>query len=127
MEPIRIMLVGMPRMLSDIIGNVVKKQSDIVVVGELSSRTGLAAEVQRLEPDVVVIGLEGSRLPDECESVFDVDPHVRVLGVSGDGRELFACELRPQSEALGEVSPEKLMQTIRGRGPTRREPGSFER
>src|SRR6266571_423761 len=94
----RIVLAGISRMLSDII-------TDIV--------TSHAATVAEAEADVVVLGLPDEELPSEYAGLLSARPQTRLLGVSGDGRRAFLYELRPYRSALGEVSPQTLLDAIR--------------
>jgi DNA-binding NarL/FixJ family response regulator len=113
LERTRILLVEMPRMLCDIITDVVASQPDMVVVGELPERADLLPAVNRTRADVVVLGLPDSDLPNECGPLFDAHPRSRLLGVAADGRRAFLYELRPQRIPLGEVSPQGLLDAIR--------------
>jgi DNA-binding NarL/FixJ family response regulator len=113
LERTRILLVEMPRMLCDIITDVVASQSDMIVVGELPGRAGLLAAADRTRADVIVFGLGDADLPDDCAPLFEAHPHIRLLGVAADGRRAFLYELRPQRTPLGEVSPQALLDAIR--------------
>jgi len=113
LERTRILLVEMPRMLCDIITDVVGSQPDMVVVGELPERADLIPAVDRTQADVVVLGLRDSELPDDCTPLFDAHPRSRLLGVAADGRRAFLYEMRPQRTPLGEVSPQGLLDAIR--------------
>ena len=114
MRRTRIFLAEMPRMLCDIITSVVATQRDMVVVGRLPDLPGLMTEVSKTGAEVVVIGLPDSTLPAECDRLFDAYPHIRVLGIAADGRRAFLYEMRPHQSPLGEVSPERLVEVIRG-------------
>jgi hypothetical protein len=103
----------MPRMLSDIITDVIGDQPDMEKVGDLPSRDGLRAAVETTAADVVLLGLLDSDLPDDCLPVFTAYPSLRMLGVAADGRRAFLYELRPQRFPLGEVSPNGLVEAIR--------------
>ncbi len=100
-------------MLCDIITDTVTNQCDMEVVGLLTDRRCLLSQATETLADVVVVGLEESELPDECRSLFDTQPWIRVLGIAADGRRAFLYELLPQRSPLGEVSPEQLVEVIR--------------
>ncbi len=117
LQRIRILLVEMPRLLSDIIAETVKSQYDMELVGELANRAGLLAAVDRMGVDVVVVRVNDSELPFEFESLLATHSFIRVLGVAEDGRRSFLYELRPQMTLLGEVSPLELVEAIRAAVP----------
>jgi len=107
-------------MLCDIIEHAVKNESDMVVVGELTDRSYLATTARATEADVIILQLDDSELPAECGALFDARPRIRLLGVAGDGRRTFLYDLRPQRTALGEVSPQRLVDAIRAAVPSDR-------
>src|SRR2546430_12206704 len=76
----------MPRMLCDILADVLSAEPDMEVVGVLSSRGKLRATVAETRADVVVLALRDSRLPDDCGRLLHAHPRIRVLGVTSDGR-----------------------------------------
>jgi len=111
----RVLLVEMPRILCDIISSVVSHELDMEVVGCLGHRGAMGSEARDAEPDVVIVGLPDSELPDECLALLAILPHVRILGVV-DGGQAFLDELRLHRTPLGDVSPESLVKAIRMAG-----------
>jgi len=109
----RIVLAGISRMLSDIITDIVTSQADMEIVGTVTDPAVLAATVAATDADVVVLGLPDADLPSEYAALLSARAQIRLLGVSGDGRRAFLYELRPYRSALGEVSPETLVEAIR--------------
>jgi len=103
----------MPRMLSDILADVLSAEPDMEVVGVLSSRGKLRATVAETRADVVVLALGDSRLPKDCERLLRAHPRLRVLGVTSEGRRGFLFGLRPLKASLGELSPQRLVNAIR--------------
>src|SRR5207253_2357222 len=78
----RILLVEMPRMLCDIVADVLSAEPDMEVVGVLSSRGKLRATVAETRADVVVVALGDSRLPKDCGRLLRAPPRLRLLGVT---------------------------------------------
>lgn len=109
----RILLVEMPRILCDILADVLSAEPDMEVVGVLSSRGKLRATVAETRAEVVVVALEDSELPEDCGRLLRAHPSMRVLGVASGGRHGFLYELRPLKESLGELSPRGLVEAIR--------------
>jgi len=103
----------MPRMLCDILADVLSAEPDMEVVGVLSSRDRLRATVAETRADVVVLALRDSRLPQDCGRLLRAHPRIRVLGVTSEGRRGFLFGLRPLKASLGELSPQRLVNTIR--------------
>lgn len=113
MEPIKILLVGMPRLMADIIEFGLDAHPDMLIVGKLDSRAELVAQTRRTHPDFLVLDLDDARLPEECDAMFAESPHMRVLGLERDGAEAALYELRPRRAALGSISPSELAIAIR--------------
>ena len=112
MEPIKIVLVDMPRMLREIVSQVVAAQPDMEIVRELEAPTRLTQAVDGIGAEFVIAG--GDALtPDDVDALLETHPRMKVLAVAGDGRDAFLYELRPQRVPLGEVSPHTLLEAIR--------------
>ncbi len=122
MRRTRIVLAGISRMLSDIITDVVTSQADMEMVGMVADPGMLATTVAEADADVVVLGVPDAELPSEYTMLLGARPQTRLLGVSGDGRRAFLYELRPHRSALGEVSPQALVEAIRAAGAPHDEP-----
>lgn len=100
-------------MLSDIITDIVTSQPDMEMVGTVTDGAAAAVTVSETDADVIVLGLPDAELPSEYAALLSARPQTRLLGVSGDGRRAFLYEVRPHRSALGEVSPEALIDAIR--------------
>jgi DNA-binding NarL/FixJ family response regulator len=108
----RIILSGLPRMLGEIIRELVRTEPDLCIVGEYRDRGQALEAIERKTPDVVITGLERLARPDVAD-LLGHHPAVRVLAVSADGSESYLYELRPHERMLGEVSPRTLLTAIR--------------
>ena len=113
MDQIRVLLAEMPRILRDVFKQVVADQSDMDVVGELFDPFGLLLAAGQTRADVVILGLHNSEFPGICSHLLSEYPHIKILGVTEDGRRACLYELRPQKIPVGEVSPEGLLAAIR--------------
>jgi hypothetical protein len=123
-EPIRVLLVGMPRMLRGIVNGLVSVEPDLEIVGELGD---VEAELPAIEASGATVVIAGVQAPLLARRLSD---RARVLGVSPDGREGVLYELRPHERVLGEISPATLLAAIRGdpvSGPPVREEANADR
>ena len=107
MEPIDVVLIDVPRMLSDIVTNVVAPQPDLRLV----ERT---AGEPVPEADVAVACVDDGELPPRLAELLCGHPCMRVLALSEEGRHAFVYELRPFRNELTDVSPASLLAAIRG-------------
>jgi chemotaxis response regulator CheB len=111
-EPSRIVLVDMPRILREIIERAVADEPDMEIVDSEAGNMPLREAIEASEPDFVIAGADYDF--GEVARVLDERPRLRVLAVAGDGREAFLYELRPTRTPLGEVSPRTIVDAIRG-------------
>ena len=110
MRPIRIALSGMPRLLRDIIVQVIGRERDMAIVGEGSDATQVDALLRQEPADVVIVdgasGDDGRRLLQEHQQL-------KVLALSGDGRTAALHWLEPRLHTCSDVSPDGLVRLIR--------------
>ncbi|MEU4219133.1 hypothetical protein [Actinoplanes sp. NPDC026623] len=114
MEEIRVLLTDLPRMLREILRNLLAAQPEMVVEIADEPRAPLVSAVDRTRAHVVILGQEAPAMPSRCRDLLERRPRVQVMTVSVDGRRICLYGLRPYREPLGEVEPEKLVDTIRG-------------
>jgi AmiR/NasT family two-component response regulator len=102
----------MPGVYADIMSTSLAKRAEIAIVGRLSSRQDLNAEMERLAPDVVFIGLEKGEGNGDVNETLYACPKGCVVAVSFDGRNATVQVLRPESIALGAVHPDVIASAI---------------
>jgi DNA-binding NarL/FixJ family response regulator len=91
----------------------VARQHDMAVVGRATSLGELLELARATAPDVVVIGLYDSELPEACLDLLWERPRVKVLGIEEHEGRAYLYELRPEQVEIGEVSPDEVVDTIR--------------
>ncbi|MBR0820236.1 hypothetical protein [Bradyrhizobium liaoningense] len=108
----RVAFVTMPGVYADIMSASLAKRTDVAIVGSLSTRHDLTAEIERLAPDVVFIGLS------ENEGEADVGQALRacrdgcVIALAFDGRSATLHFLRPHRIAFGAAHPDHITSAI---------------
>jgi hypothetical protein len=120
MKRIRILLAGMPRMLLDMITDIVAPHSEMMIAGRMQDTADLRAAVKRARADVVILNEPAIGPPLIYEELLYSRPRLGVLSITSDGRKFILHKLRPVRTALGEVSPDSLVQAIQSnaqRGP----------
>lgn len=113
MAEIRVLLAEMPRMLHDIVTDIVSSQPDMLVAGPPASRDDLARAVRHSSADVVIAGQRGATEPNGYGELLVAFPRLKVLSIAGDGRRTSLHEMRPCTVPLGEVSVDELVEAIR--------------
>src|SRR5262249_53645779 len=112
-KPRRIVVIGMSRMLREIVLETISAAPDLEVAREYERPVDLTKVVERDRPDLVVAGADGLE-EGEIERALDDAPRLKVLGLADDGRQLLLYELAPQRFELGQASPQRLLEVLRG-------------
>jgi DNA-binding NarL/FixJ family response regulator len=100
---LRILVVGLPRLVRDMIERSIKAQPDMEVVGKAGAGS----------PDFVVCGFDFPWLPDHQRALLEAQPNAKVLGIEAAGGHAYLYEMRAQRVAIGEVSPDDIVAAIR--------------
>jgi DNA-binding NarL/FixJ family response regulator len=110
---IRILLAGMPRMLLDMMADIVAEHAEMVIAGKMQETADISAAVKKTKADVVILKESAVDEWQNQRELLYSRPHLRVLSITSDGHHFFLNKLRPIRAALGEVSPESLARAIR--------------
>lgn len=113
MRPIRIVLGGLPRMLRDIVVEVVKSEADMSIVGEVSAAGSVQELVDEARPDVVVFDEASLQAAGGTERLLRDHGDVKLLVLSDQGRDAAAHWLEPRSLSAVDLSPARLLTLIR--------------
>jgi DNA-binding NarL/FixJ family response regulator len=109
-----VLLAEMPRMLVDIIKDIIASHEDIDVIAEFAGSNDLTQAAIRTRADVIVVGNAAGSSQDYHE-LLRRRPELKILTITADGRRGYLHELQPQVISLGELSPDTLIDAIRGR------------
>lgn len=115
MPRIRLLMSVMPPMLGDVISALAAKEPDVEVVGHVGRDADLAAAIDECRAEAVVIGALDSN-PAVCEQLLMSHPRLRILILGEGGRVGYLDRLAPQRTVIRDISPEELLDAIRGVG-----------
>jgi len=127
-DPIRILLVDDQRLMREGLHILLELEPDLEVVGEVSDREALLAQIDRLEPDVVVteclpFNSHGRTTIETIEAIRKTAPGVRVLGwACRASSEQFSLALKAGADGFltREAAGSDVVNALRciGRGQT---------
>jgi DNA-binding NarL/FixJ family response regulator len=110
---IHILLACMPRMLLDMVTDIVAAHPEMTIVGKIQENADICTAAKRAKADIVILSETVGRQGQDYLELLHSRPHLKVLSIMNDGHRFFLHELRPFRAALGEISPESLLQAIR--------------
>jgi hypothetical protein len=108
MTPTRILLVGLPRLLEEIVSDALAQAPDLMVTATLPDAEALALDPPAA--DVVVVGTDS---PGLIATTLERQPRLAILAVSDDARSSSLYVLRPERTRIGDLSPGSLVAAIR--------------
>jgi predicted TIM-barrel enzyme len=113
MRRIRILLAGMPRMLLDMMTDIIVVHGEMTISGKMEETADIGAAVKKAKADVIIVNESGTGQWQNYRELLYSCPHLRVLSITNDGHHFFLHKLHPVCTALGEISPEKPVQAVR--------------
>jgi DNA-binding NarL/FixJ family response regulator len=106
-QTVKLVLVGLPRVLRDVMEAAVQTEADLEVVAETPDASGLAGLIAETGAHVVVADAEAVDEPRALRLVASVS--VRIVTLSGDGRRASLYECRPERRDVGQIEPQTLI------------------
>ena len=113
MAHVRVLVVNVQRLLRDVMSGIMVGDSEIEIIGEVSTKNMLNAIVA-LDPDVVVFGKETDDAAAELAPVRANYPMLRVVAVDADGGAATAYESGMAARRVTDISPRMMLNLIRG-------------
>ena len=115
LSKVRVLVAGMPRMLTDIVRNIVTSQPDLVFVGEAEGVACLAWIATQSPVDVLVIGAAAVQDATGYTDLLYQHPKMSIVAIDADARGAQIFDLRTHVSHLGEISPTTLVAALRRR------------
>lgn len=106
----RVLLIGGPRMLLDIVQGILEREPDITVMRQIVR--GLTPDdMHTADVDLIVMSDAGQGFSKNWDLTHD--PPNKVLAVATNGRRSRLYEFRSEETELGEIEPERLAEVVR--------------
>jgi Response regulator containing a CheY-like receiver domain and an HTH DNA-binding domain len=112
-RPIRIVLGKIPRLLRDIVVEVIGSESDMRIVGEAESHTRVDDLLRSAQADVFVIDDSAESEAGGRERLVREHRRLRVLVLSDRGKAAECHWIEPHTALCLDVSPDQLVSFIR--------------
>ena len=119
MEKIKVIVASQPRLMREIVLEMISTQPDIEVVAEVQNESQIVDLVGELRPDWVVVALDRSdNKPDICNTLFDRYPHLKILALASEKNNcvLYWATMSVRSSRV-ESSERGILDALRGFRP----------
>lgn len=112
MKPFRILLASMPTMLMEMIVQIIAREPEFMVVGEIAECPDLTAAARQCRADLLIVG-ESSLAERDVTKVLSSSYPAKIITIAENGHCATLNELRPHRETLVDVSAARLIAAIR--------------
>lgn len=114
MEKIKVLLSSRPKLLSEVIRNMIGHQPDMVVVDEVVDPIELLLTARATAVDVVIVTpLESNGEPKICHHLLAEYPHLKIVTLSARGEAAYLYQAGADRLCIDEPSEQSVLNTIR--------------
>ena len=119
MEKIKVIVASRPRLMREIVLEMIANQPDIELMAEVHDDAKLVELVGELNPDWLFIALDqADHRPDICDPLFNRFPNLKILALAAERNNciLYWANLTIRSSWV-ESSEQGILDALRGRRP----------
>ncbi len=111
---IKVLLASRPKMLSEVIRNMLERQPDMEVVGEVLDPIELLLTARARPVDVVILTpLDSDGEPKICRHLLAEHPQLKIVALSLKGEAAFLYESGSRKKRIDEPSAQSILDVIR--------------
>jgi len=89
MTKIRVLLANRPRLMREVIRELINGQQDMEVVDEALDPVEVLVAARETKADAVILATKDSEEPGLCSHLLVEFPNLTILGLASDGRTAF--------------------------------------
>jgi len=117
MRIIKVMLASRPKILSDVIRNIIERQVDMIMVGDVIDPIKLLFAVKETPVDVVIVTpLKANGEPRICSHLLAENPKLKIIVLMDGGKPAFLFESGSAKKRIDEPSVDTIIDIIRNSG-----------
>jgi len=114
MTKIKVLLSSRPKLVSDVIRNMIERQTDMEVIGEVMDPIDLLRLSDATPVDVVIVTpLESDREPKICHHLLTEYPALKVLTLSAKGDAAYLYQSGMPRLRIDPPSEQAIVKAIR--------------
>jgi DNA-binding NarL/FixJ family response regulator len=117
-QPIRVLVANQPRLMRELVAQLISEQPDIEIVAEIQNEDEIEQAVESAHPDFIIIALgESNRCPRFCYSLLQNHPETKILALAPERNHsvFFWASLDIHSTAV-EASEAGILSALRTKG-----------
>jgi DNA-binding NarL/FixJ family response regulator len=108
------MLASRPKMISDVIRNIIDRQPDMKMVGEVIDPIRLLLAIREIPVDVVIVTpLKANGEPKICSHLLAEHPRLKIIVLMAEGKAALLYESGSRKKYIDEPSADTIINTIR--------------
>jgi len=109
-KKIKILLANRPRMLREVVREIIEAQPDMEVVGEVPDPVELLVAVKDTVADAVILDLEDSEEPGLASHLLAGYPNLTIVGLAPNGKTAF---VRPGRREIVDPTGANILSALR--------------
>jgi DNA-binding NarL/FixJ family response regulator len=115
MEKIKVLLSSRPKLLSEVIRNMLEHQPDMEVIGEVIEPIKLLRAVRATLVDVVIVTpLKANGEPQLCRQLLVQHPLLKIVTQSAQGETAYLYQSGVCKQRINDPSAQSILGAIRG-------------
>ena len=123
MHKINVMLSSRPRLLSDVMRNLIERQPDMIIAGDVIDPIELLFALQTMSADVIIITpLKANGYPKICFQLLKKHPQLRILILTIESEAVFIYQSGLPGKRIEKPSEQVILDAIRNQNQTSPEP-----
>jgi hypothetical protein len=108
----RILLAGMPNMLTGIITAALQQSPDVAIAAVVNERKSLSRQIRASRAEAVIMQIAEPGNFEHVRSLLLSFPTLKIIGIRSDGESAFLHELHSRSTQLVELSAATLLAAL---------------
>jgi chemotaxis response regulator CheB len=114
MEKIRVLLANSrPRIMREVVRQIIERQPDMEIVGEVLELSALAHIAQETQPNVIIVALEDFEALGAVRNLLAKIPAVTILALASKGDTAFIEQLRLGRREIADPSEANILSALR--------------
>ena len=114
MQKIKIMLASRPKIISDVIRNMIEHQPDMIMVGEVIDPIRLLYTIRETSVDVVILTpIKANGQPKICSHLLAEHPSLIIVALSAEGEAAYLYKLDVPRLRIDNPSGQSILVAIR--------------